>query len=193
MLNVVLVWAGCATAAYLWLRAIVAPLVTAVRSYGRERGRLALLAAGLACAAALLWTIVPLAILLVAMMLEPRYGLALIATPSLRPGLVAGVAAWLAHAAIDRRLPRFGKTFEAASAVAIVAAVDDDPRTLGRVESLYRALAIDGSRKVNTAPPPGLFDACTSPPWRTTMARTIDRPRPLPEGTRVPAREASTL
>ena len=34
------------------------------------------------------------------------------------------------------------------------------------------------------APPSGAFDAVTVPPWRSTMALTIDRPRPLPEGHR---------
>jgi hypothetical protein len=46
---------------------------------------------------------------------------------------------------------------------------------------------------VNIAPPPGALDAVVSPPWRATMARTIDRPRPLPDATAVPARAASAL
>ena len=50
-----------------------------------------------------------------------------------------------------------------------------------------------GRSKVNTAPPSDPFDAWISPPWRTTIARTIDRPSPLPDGTRVPARAASAL
>jgi hypothetical protein len=182
-----------ATAGYGWLCAIIAPLVTAARSLVRRRGGDALKALALASGAAVLWTVVPLGVALLAMMLEPRYGLALLQARGLRPAFVAGMAAWLLHLALQRRMPRIGATFEAATAIAIVAAFDDAPRTLARVESLYRACASEGSRKVNSAPPDGLFEAWTSPPCRTTMARTIDSPRPLPDGMRVPAREASTL
>jgi MFS family permease len=192
MLKDVLMFGSFASAAYAWLCAIVAPLATALRSWVRDRRRGAMLAVGLACAGALLWTLVPMALTLLGMMLEPRAGIALLRTRTLGPGLAAGIGAWLLHLAVDRRVPRLGDTFEAATAIAIVAAVDDDERTLGKVESLYRALAIDGSRNVNTAPS-GPLETLTSPPWRTTMARTIERPRPLPEGTRVPARDASAL
>jgi hypothetical protein len=50
-----------------------------------------------------------------------------------------------------------------------------------------------GKCRSNRAPPVGPFAAETVPPWRSMMARTIERPRPLPDGTAVPAREASTL
>jgi hypothetical protein len=193
MLKDVLMFGSFASAAYAWLSAIVAPLATALRSWVRDRRRGAMLVVGLAAAGALLWTLVPMALTLLGMMLEPRAGMVLLRTRTLVPGLAVGAGAWLLRLAFARRVPRLGDTFEAATAIAIVAAVKDDERTLGRVESLYRALAIDGSRKVNTAPPPGLFETATSPPWRTTMARTIERPRPLPERTRVPARDASTL
>ena len=43
------------------------------------------------------------------------------------------------------------------------------------------------------APPSGALAAVTVPPWRSTMARTIDRPRPLPEAAPVAVREASAL
>lgn len=182
-----------ATATYLWLCAIAAPLIGAVRSLSRERRRTALVALALACAAALLWTIVPLALAFIGMMFEPPLGLVVVRSHSLVPGLAAGICGWLFHFGVERRVPRFGHTFETATAIAIVAAVDDSAATLRRVESLYRGLATEGSRNVKTAPPSGLFEAWTSPPWRETMARTIDRPRPLPDGTRVPARDASTL
>jgi len=193
MVKDLLMFGAFATAGYGWLCAIVAPLVTAARSLVRRRSAAAIGALVLACGAAALWTVVPLALAFLMMMLEPRYGLALLQANGLRPAFVAGLAAWLLHLALERRMPRMGGTFEAATAIALVAAFDDSPPTLARVEAIYRACASAGSRKVNSAPPDGPLDAWTSPPWRTTMARTMERPRPLPEGTRVPAREASTL
>jgi hypothetical protein len=193
LLRDVLTFAGAGAAGYMWLSAIVAPLWNALRSCVRERRRRAFAVLALACAAAVLWTAVPLALLFLAMMLEPRAGLALLQEHAVRPGFVAGLCAWTIHLGVASRAPRFGDTFEAATAIAVVAAVDDDARTLARVEAIYRALAIEGSRNVKTAPPSGPFEAWTSPPWRRTIARTIESPRPLPEGTRVPARDASTL
>jgi len=194
MLNDMMAYAGVAGLAYGWLCAIAAPLVNTARACVRERlSARALAAFALATAGAMLWTIVPAGLLLLAMMLLPDAGLAMLRAHPFGPGLVAGAATWLIHLGIERRAPRFGDTFEAATAIGIVAAVRDDDRTLARVEVLYRAVATDGSRNVNTAPPAGLLEACSSPPCLSTIARTIDRPRPLPEGTRVPAREASTL
>ena len=195
MLNDLIMYAGVAGLAYAWLCATVAPLVTTARACVRERLSLrALTGLALASAGAVLWTIVPAALLLLAMILMPRAGLALLRSHPFGPGVAVGLCTWLVHLAIERRAPRFGQTFEAATVIGIVAAVKDDDRTLARVEALYRAVATDGSQNVKTAPPPsGLLDARTSPPWRWTMARTIERPRPLPDGTRVPAREASTL
>jgi len=182
------------TASYAWLSAIVAPLVCAASALVRERwSRRALAALGLAAGGAVLWTFVPAGLALLGMMLEPRVGLMLLQTRWVAPGLVLGVCAWCVHLAIERSLPRLGPTFEIATAIAIVAAVRDDDRTLARVERLYRAVVTDGSRNVKEAPPSGVLDARTSPPWRRTMARTIDSPRPLPDGTRVPARDASAL
>jgi len=194
MLRDALMLATCGTASYAWLSAIVAPLVCAIRASVLERGsRRALAALALAAGGALLWTFVPAGLALLGMMLEPSAGLLLLRTRWLAPGLALGACAWCVHLAIDRSLPRLGETFETATALAIVAAVRDDDRTLARVESLYRAVVTDGSRNVNAAPPSAVLDARTSPPWRSTIARTIDRPRPLPDGTRVPARDASTL
>ena len=194
MLKDVLTYAGVTGVFYAWLCATVAPLVNAARSCIRERlsGR-AVAGFALACGGAVLWTVVPAALVLLGMILMPRAGLAIVARHPMAPGLVAALCAWTAHLALDRHPPRFGGTFETATALAIVAAVRDDPRTLARVEAVYRAVATDGSSKVKTAPPSGRFDAKISPPWRATMARTIDNPRPLPDGTCVPAREASTL
>ena len=194
MLKEAMMYASTGAVVYAWLCATVAPLVHTLRSCVRER--LSVRAAAgfaLACAGAVLWTAVPAALVLLGMILMPAAGLALLRAHPFEPGVAAGIGLWLCGLAHARRLPRFGDTFEAATAIGIVAAVRDDARTLARVEALYRAVATDGSRSVKTAPPSGLLDAVTSPPWRTTMARTIDRPRPLPDGTCVPAREASTL
>jgi len=220
MLRDVMMWVSVAGAAYAWLCAIVAPLVTAARSCARERAsRRALIGLALAAAAAVLWTIVPAAVILLGMLLEPRAGLALVQARGLGAALAAGAGAWLMRLAIERRMPRLGATFETATAIAIAAAVDDDDRTLAKVERVYRTVATEGavrsrlppadirlqpmfqralpvtagSRNVKTAPPPGAFEARTSPPWRSTMARTIDSPSPLPDGAREPERDASTL
>ena len=182
------------TVSYAWLSAIVAPLACAIRASIRERAsRRALAALALAAGGMVLWTVMPAGLVLLGMMLEPRLGLMLLTTKWLVPGLALGVAAWAGHLAIERRVPRFGAAFETATALAIVAAVRDDDRTLARVEALYRAVVTDGSRNVNAAPPSGVLLARTSPSWRNTIARTIDKPRPLPDRTRVPVRDASTL
>ena len=49
-----------------------------------------------------------------------------------------------------------------------------------------------GRRSSKIAPPSGALAAVTVPPWVSTIARTIERPRPLPDGTAVLARAAST-
>jgi hypothetical protein len=62
------------------------------------------------------------------------------------------------------------------------------------VHARYRgACYAAGRRNSKSAPPSGAFLALTEPPWRSMMARTMERPRPLPDGTGVPARAASTL
>jgi hypothetical protein len=194
MLKDVLIYASVGGTIYAWLSATLAPLVHAVRSCFRERLSVrAIAGVGLACGSLVLWTVVPAALVLLAMMLMPRAGLAIVTTQPLVPGLGIGLLAWTAHLVVERHLPRFGATFETASVLALVAAVRDDARTLARVEAVYRAVATEGSRNVKAAPPSGRLEAKTSPPWRTTMARTIESPSPLPEGTCVPAREASTL
>ena len=87
---------------------------------------------------------------------------------------------------VDGRTPALGD----------VAIVDEPTPGLGddvAHEPVDREDAGHCRRGRQHAPPPGAFDARTVPPWRSTMARTIERPRPLPDGTRVPAREASAL
>ena len=194
MLKDVLMLGSFGTVGYAWLSAIVAPLVCATRAVVRERAsRRAMAALGLAAGGAVLWTFVPAGLLFLGIMLEPRVGLMLLHTKWIAPGLALGVCAWCVHLAVERTLPRLGATFETATALAIVAAVRDDDRTLARVEALYRAVVTEGSRNVKAAPPSAVLEARTSPPWRRTIARTMDSPRPLPDGTRVPARDASTL
>ena len=41
-----------------------------------------------------------------------------------------------------------------------------------------------GQRTVNTAPPPGRLAASTVPPRRSTVSRTMDKPRPVPPAAR---------
>ena len=146
-------------------------------------------------------------------MLEPRAGLALVRSPLFWPGAGLGAVVWAVHLARSARVPRFGDGFEAGTALAAVAIVDDSAPTLARVQALYartqsrgttvrRApqvlrsrsdLSAAGSTSVKIAPPPGWLAAEMSPPCRSTIARTIDSPRPLPERTVVPALEASAL
>jgi hypothetical protein len=193
MMNDVLLFAAAGAVGYVWSCAVAPPIVRAAWSCVARRTRGAVVALGLACAGAVVWTIVPLTLGLMALLLDPAIGVALLRATAWGPGLAIGGGVWLLRSTIEREMPRVGETFEAATAVAIVAAADDDPATVARVSAIYRAWAIDGSSSVNTAPPSGAFEARTSPPWRDTMARTIESPSPLPEGTRVPAREASTL
>src|SRR5688500_17403605 len=49
-----------------------------------------------------------------------------------------------------------------------------------------------GSTISTIAPPSAAFEALTRPPWRATIACTIDRPRPLPDASPV-GRAASAL
>jgi len=156
MLTDLMMYAGAATVAYGWLCAIVAPMVTAARSCVRERcSRRAAAVLALAVAAAAVWTVVPPAVLLLGMMLEPRAGLALVAARGLGVGFASGIAAWLLHLALERRMPRIGVTFETATAVAIGAAIKDDDRTLAKVEGLYRSLTAVGSSQLAAGSPVG--------------------------------------
>jgi hypothetical protein len=77
-----------------------------------------------------------------AMMLEPRAGLALLRSDAGWRGVSLGNVVWVGQLLAFARIPRVGPTLETATALAIVALVRDDARTLGRVERLYRAHAI---------------------------------------------------
>jgi hypothetical protein len=50
-----------------------------------------------------------------------------------------------------------------------------------------------GNQISNRAPPAGALLAEILPPCRSTMALTIERPSPLPDGNAVPVRDTSTL
>jgi hypothetical protein len=144
MLRDVVTLLSCATAIYAWLCAIVAPLARAVRAaISRSAGPRPWMALGLAVGAGGLWTIVGAGAVLLFMMLEPGAGLALLASTVALPGLALGAIGWGTQWALTDRIPRLGQDFEVASALAIVALVRDDPETLGRVEHLYRAVAVD--------------------------------------------------
>jgi hypothetical protein len=186
---------SCGAVSYLWLCVIVSPLATSIRSLARHGAdRAAWAALALAAGGALLWTAIVAGAILLGMMLEPRAGLALLRSDASWRGVSLGNIVWACQLVASARVPRIGPAVETATALAIVATVRNDPGTLSRTETLYRAFAVAaGSNNVNTAPPAGAFDAEISPPCRTTMARTIERPSPLPDGTRVPARAASAL
>src|SRR5262245_8995501 len=146
MLRDVLIIISCGTAGYAWLCAIVAPVVRAARSFVHRATRQAGMSVALAVGAALLWTTIALAATVLAMILEPRAGLALLGSHLFWPGIWAGSAAWLVQFTLTLRVPRFGATFEIATALAIVAVFDDRPRTLARVHEIYSSHALpDGT------------------------------------------------
>jgi hypothetical protein len=147
MLRDVLIMVSCGAAGYAWLCAIASPLVAAVRSFVHRATRQAAMAMALAIGAGVLWTAIAAAAIVLAMILEPRAGLVLLGSHLFWPGVAAGCAAWLLQLALTLHVPRFGATFEAATALAVVAVVNDDPRTLARVHGIYAAHALaDGAR-----------------------------------------------
>src|SRR5262245_19457541 len=131
MLRDILILASCASVCYAWLCAVVAPLAQSARSLLRgARSVRAWEAFGLAVAAVVLWTAIIGATIVLAMMLEPRAGLGLLQSHLFSPGAWIGGAVWAIQFAVTQRPPRFGETFEAATVLAIVALVNDEPRTL---------------------------------------------------------------
>jgi hypothetical protein len=142
MLREVLILLSCGSVGYAWLCAVTAPLVRAVRSVVHSSTRDAWFAFALALGAALLWTAIIAAAILLAMMLEPRAGLALLGSGLFWPGVVSGAIVWCGQFIATVRVPRFGGDLEAAAALAIVALIDDEPETLSRVHRLYAAHAI---------------------------------------------------
>lgn len=141
MVRDVIIVGSSATAIYGWLCAAIPPLVRALRTAASRHTAAAWSALALALGGALVWTIVPAALTFVFLMLEPRAGLALVSSVAWLPGVVAGAACWVCHAATARHVPRIGADFEVATALAIVALVRDDSATLARIEQLYRANA----------------------------------------------------
>jgi hypothetical protein len=58
---------------------------------------------------------------------------------------------WACQLLAFARAPRFGATFETATAMAIVAFFRDDPWTLSRVERLYRSHALAAVGETDSA------------------------------------------
>jgi len=146
MFRDVLILLSCGSVAYAWLCAVTAPLLRAGRSLLQDVTRETLAAFGLALAAPLLWSAIVAGAIVLAMMLEPRIGLALVRSHLLWPGMGLGAVAWALQCGLSMRVPRFGRDFEAATALAIVAIVDDTPQTLARAHAMYGTHAIGGYR-----------------------------------------------
>ena len=134
---------SCAIAAYGWLCAVVPPIARALRTIAARGTSSVWAALALAVGGAVLWSVIPLSLLFVVIMLEPRAGLALVKSPGCPEGGAAGAVCWIVQAATGS-MPRIGADFEVATALALVALVDDDPESLSRVERLYRATASPG-------------------------------------------------
>jgi hypothetical protein len=154
MLREMLILLSCGSVGYAWLCAVTAPLVRAIRSVAQSSTREAWLAFALAFGAALLWTAIVAAAILLAMMLEPRAGLALLGSGLFWPGVASGAIIWCGQMLATLRIPRFGDDLEAAAALAIVALVDDGPETLMRAHRLYALHAIDPRRVSFGGSPP---------------------------------------
>ena len=146
MLREMFVLVSCGSVGYAWLCAVTAPLVRVIRSVVHSSTREAWVAFALAVGAALLWTAIVAAAVLLAMMLEPRAGLALLGSRLFWPGVVSGAIVWCGQLLVTLRVPRFGDDLEAAAALAIVALVDDGPETLLRAHQIYALHAIDPQR-----------------------------------------------
>jgi hypothetical protein len=142
MLREVLIFISCGTAVYVWLCAIVAPVFSASKQLirhvadARAWGML-----GLALGSALVWTLVPAAALFLLASLEPEAALAVLQSASLDVAVLTGLIAWSIRAT-GFGVPRLDPDLEIAVALALVALVRDDGRTLGRVEQIYRDLVI---------------------------------------------------
>jgi hypothetical protein len=128
---------------YLWLCVIASPLASSFRSLIRHGAdRTAWAAFALAAGGAVLWTAIVAGAIVLGMMLEPRAGLALLRSDTGWRGVSLGSIVWACQLLAFARVPRLGRTFEIATALAIVAIVRDDPTTLSRVERLYRTHAV---------------------------------------------------
>ena len=142
MVREVLMLFSCASVGYAWLCAIVAPLVRTIRSITHGATLEAWAAVALAIACALLWSLILAGGIVLAMMLEPHAGLALLRSHLFWPGVALAAVAWTLQLAVTRRVPRVSDDFEIATALAIVAVADDSPATLARVHRIYDAHAV---------------------------------------------------
>lgn len=129
---------AAALTVFVWMSATIAPAASALRSlFSRRAGAWAAFA--LACAGACVWTIVLAGASFIVLSCDPRLAASVLAVPfTVRDGLLLGVALWLLATAVRREAPRLGEHVEIATALAVVALVRDDERTLSRVEALYR-------------------------------------------------------
>jgi hypothetical protein len=154
---------SCGTVSYLWLCVIASPLATSVRSLIRHRAdRAAWSAFALALAGAILWTLLVAGALVVGRMLEPGSAAASPQTDLVWRGVSLGNIVWASQALAFARAPRFGPTFETATALAIVAFVRDDPWTLSRVEHLYRSYVLPEVPGAPAASGPAVSDDARS-------------------------------
>ncbi len=142
MMRDIVILLSCGSVVYAWLCAVAAPLIQAIRSLALRVTPQAWFALALAVGATLLWTAIIAAAILLAMMIEPRAGLALLNTHLVWPAIGTGAIVWCGQLLATVRLPRFGEGLEAAAALAIVALIDDEPATLTRVHQLYASHAI---------------------------------------------------
>ena len=143
MLSSVVILLSCGAVSYLWLCVIASPLVTSLRSLARHGAdRTAWAAFALAAGGAVLWTAIVAGAIVLGMMLEPRAGLAVLRSDLGWRGVSLGNVVWSVQLLSFARLPRLGPAFETATALALVAIVRDDPRTLSRVERVYREHAM---------------------------------------------------
>ncbi len=134
---------SCGAVSYLWLCVIVSPLASSLRSLVRHGAdRTAWAAFALAAGGAVLWTAIVAGAVVLGMMLEPRAGLALLRSEVGWRGMALGNVVWLCQLLAFAHVPRVGPALETATAIAVVALVRDDPRTLSRVEALYRTHAV---------------------------------------------------
>src|SRR5713226_1664604 len=126
---------SCGAVSYLWLCVIVSPLASSLRSLVRHGAdRTAWAAFALAAGGAVLWTAIVAGAIVLGMMLEPRAGLALLRSDASWRGVSLGNVVWACQLVASARVPRIGPAVETATALAIVATVRDDPRTLSRAE-----------------------------------------------------------
>jgi hypothetical protein len=138
MLREMAILISTASAIYVWLSVICAPLLSALATIARDplHSR-AWRAGGLALSTVILWTTIAAALMLLVATLAPRTALELVTSPVLDAALVAGSAVWIARCTC-MGLPRLGRDAEIASALAVVSLFRDDLRTLQSVEALYR-------------------------------------------------------